>query len=140
MPDHIPVNDFELIVPGGPPILNFITMDGFENELETVDLPDRTTASGGNTKPIEFPATHPKHHTAEDVFLHAWHQQSVAALPGYKKACTLLIRSVSGLNVRSYNLLGMYPFKWKIADKDSENEGEMDVTEWTFKADLPIAL
>lgn len=144
LPDHIPVNNFELIVIGGPPVLQFVTIDGFDWELETADLPDRTRASGGNTKPIEFVATHPKHHTVEDFFLQAWFVEcgagSDVVLPTYKKAATLVIQSISRLNTRSFNLIGTFPTKQKTADLDMGNEGEMNVTEWTFSADLPIPL
>lgn len=139
LPDHIPVNNFDLIVVGGPPTIQFITIDGLEEELDTVDLPDRTKASGGNTKPIEFTATHPKHHTIEDAFLELWFSEGQdPVLPTYKKAATLLVNSISSLNVRSYNLIGMFPSKRKTADLDMANEGELNVTEWTFNVDLPI--
>jgi hypothetical protein len=141
LPDHIPVNNFDLIVVGGPPVLQFVTIDGFDWELEVTDLPDRTVASGGNTKAIEFTATHPKHHTIEDAFLQLWWQESQdPVLPTYKKAAALLVSSISSLNVRSFNLIGMFPKKQKTADLDMANEGELNVTEWTFSADLPIPL
>ncbi len=135
LPDHIPVNDFALIVPGGPPRLEFITIDGFEEELDTVDLPDRTTASGGNTKPIEFVATHPYHHLVEDAFLEGWYLEAKLGLPTYKKPATLINRSLSKLQFRTTGLIGVYPFKRKRADQDMNNEGELNVKEWTFKAD-----
>ena len=138
LPDHIPVNNFDLIVVGGPPVLQFVTIDGFDWELDTVDLPDRTKASGGATKAIEFMATHPKHHVVEDVFLQAWFTEAQLGLPTYKKPASLLNNSISGLQVRTWNLIGMFPTKQKTADLDIGNEGEMNVTEWTFVADLPI--
>jgi hypothetical protein len=140
LPDHIPVNNFSLVVVGGPPLIQFITVDGLEEELEVVDLPDRTKASGGNTKAIEFTATHPKHHTAEDVFLEAWFLEASLVSPLYKKAATLIVQSISFLNTRTYNLIGMFPSKRKTADLDMGNEGELNVTEWTFCADKPIPI
>jgi hypothetical protein len=50
----------------------------------------------------------------------------------------LLNNSISRLNVRTWNLIGLFPTKQKTADLDMGNEGEMNVTEWTFSADLPI--
>lgn len=140
LPDHIPVNNYELIVVGGPPILQFVTIDGFDWELETTDLPDRTRASGGNVKPIEFTAMHPKHHTVEDAFLQAWWAEAQLVSPTYKKAATLLDYSISNIQVRSTNLIGMFPTKQKTADKEMANEGEINTNEWTFSADLPIVL
>lgn len=137
LPDHIPVNNYELLVLGAPPIV-FTSVDGLETELETVDLPDRTVASGGNEKPTEFTASHPKHHAVEDAYLEGWFKESQRAVPTYKKAATLLVRSVSGLQVRSYNLIGLFPSKRKTPDLEMENEGEPFLTEWTFKADRVI--
>jgi len=139
LPDHIPVNNYSLIVVGGPPKLEFTEVSGLEEELETVDLPDRTTASGGNTKPVEFTVMHPKHHTIEDLFLEAWFAEGQdPVLPTYKKPATLLVRSISRLNTRSYNMIGLYVSKRKTADLAMENEGELNVTEWTMKCDRII--
>lgn len=139
LPDHIPVNNYSLIVVGGPPLLEFITVDGLEEELETVDLPDRTKASGGNTKPVEFTATHPKHHTIEDAFLELWFLEGQDPVsPLYKKAATLVIQSISRINTRTYNLIGLFVSKRKTADLDMANEGELNVTEWTFMCDRII--
>jgi hypothetical protein len=141
LPDHIPVNQFDLIVVGGPPTIQFITIDGLEEELDTVDLPDRTKASGGNTKPIEFVATHPIHHSSENTFLEIWFNDSQDPVrPWYKRAATLLVSSISGLNTRSYNLVGLFPSKRKTADLDMANEGELNANEWTFNTDLIIPL
>jgi hypothetical protein len=139
LPDHIPVNNYQMIVVGGPPIITFTSIDGLEEELETVDLPDRTVASGGNTKSMEFTAQHPKHHTVEDAFLESWFLMSQdPVLPVYKKAATLLIQSISRLQTRTYNLIGLFPSKRKTADLEMNNEGELNVTEWTFKCDRLI--
>jgi hypothetical protein len=134
-PNHIPVNKYTLSVPGMPPI-TFTTVSGIEQELETVDLPDRTTASGGNTKAFEFTAQTPEHHAAEQVAMEGWLAAAVAAAPGYKKACTLTKTPVGGGTPRNFTILGVYPFKRKLPDLDMKNEGEMGVVEWTFKGDL----
>ena len=140
LPDHIPLNDFQLIVVGGPPKIQFITIDGLEEELETVDLPDRTKASGGNTKAIEFTTTHPLHHVTEDLFLEGWFLESQLVSPLYKKAATLLVKSISGLTIKSFNLIGLFPSKRKTGDLDMANEGELHNKEWTFSADRMIPI
>lgn len=144
LPDHIPVNNFELIVVGGPPVLQFTKLGGFDWALDTVTLPDRTVASGGTTQAVEFTGEHPKHHTVEDAFLQTWWAESGAGtnivLPTYKKAATLVVASISLINVRTFSLIGTFPKNQKTADRDQANEGDMDVTEWTFSADLPIPL
>ena len=45
--DHIPVNKYEFLVVGIPGLV-FTEISGLEQETESVVLPDRTTASGGD--------------------------------------------------------------------------------------------
>jgi hypothetical protein len=140
LPDHMPVNKFQLSIAGlSLPIL-FTEISGLEQELETVDLPDRTSASGGTTKITEFTAKQPAHHALDIATLEAWFLEAKLGSPTYKKPCTLVIFSLSGLFLRSYTLIGMYPSKRKSPDLDMKNEGEMAEVEWTFKVDdvLPV--
>lgn len=140
LPDHIPLNNYELIVIGGPAQIRFTTISGIEQALETVDLPDRTKASGGNVGAIEFTATHPKHHSVEDEFLESWFQQGQDPVdPRYKKSATLLVRSISTLNVRSYTLNNLFVNNRALPDMDMANEGELFVTTWSFAADNILA-
>jgi len=139
LPDHIPLNNYELIVVGSPGPIKFVTISGLEQELETVDLPDRTKASGGNLKAVEFTATHPKHHFIEDAFLEAWFLEGQdPVLPTYKKPATLLVKSISTLVTRSYTLINLFVSKRVTPDLDMANEGELFATEWTFMADTII--
>jgi hypothetical protein len=139
-PDHIPLNKYELRVRDLPPI-TFITISGWEEELEDVDLPDRTAASGGNTKPIEFTATIPLHHVIEVQAMEAWFQMSQDPVsPNYKKTGTLVLSSISGLVRKTILLIGMFPCKRKTGDLEMANEGELHVVEWTFRGDDVIAI
>ena len=79
-PDHIPKNKYELRVRGLPPI-TFTAVSGLEEELDKVDLPDRTGASGGNTKNGEFTARMPTHHTTERIALEAWFAECQDPVP-----------------------------------------------------------
>lgn len=139
-PDHIPVNRFELIVPGlVPPVsIVFTTVSGFEEELQTVDLPNRTRASGGNVSAFEFTATHPLHHTDEVIAMEAWFKETIVVSPGYKKAGTLRMTSLMGIP-RTYGLVGVFPSKRKMPDLDMNNEGEIALIEWTFQCDFATA-
>ena len=140
-PDHIPRNKFKLIIQGLPPI-TFTKVAGLEEELDTVDLPDRTTASGGRTKPLEFTASMPTHHAVERNALEGWFQEGQdPVLPSYKKTGTLVKESLSRIQRVAYLLVGMYPSKRGTADMEMDNDGELDEIEWTFKADdcLPMA-
>lgn len=139
LPDHIPLNNYELVVPDSPGRLWFTAVSGLEQTLETVDLPDRTKASGGNMTAVEFTASHPKHHAIEDAYLEAWFQMGRIAAPTYKKLGTLLVRSISGLQTRSYSLFNLFISARSTPDLEMENEGELFQTEWTFMCDDILA-
>jgi len=138
--DHMPVNKYELIILGMPTI-RFTEISGIEEELEVVDLPDRTKAPGGHTKPVEFTAKTMMHHLVEQAGLEIWFQESQDPVsPLYKKIGTLLHKSLTGRTLRSYTLTGVFPTKRALPDLAMENEGEAAQVEWTFSADdvLPI--
>ena len=138
--DHIPINKYEIIVAGMPPLL-FTEILGLEKELQTTDLPDRTTASGGNTGPVEFTAKQPMHHTVEVAAMELWLQEGQDPVtPTYKKAGTLIRKSLTGNVVNTTTIIGLYVSKKKEPDLEMANEGEMAAIEWTFKADdsLPV--
>jgi len=135
LPDHIPLCNFQLIILGAP-LITFTAMDGLEEELEKATMPDRTVASGGNTKATEWTADHPMHHTIEDVFLEAWFQEGQdPVLPTYKKPVTLLLNSISRLQTRSFNLFGTFAFKRSTPRLEMSNEGEIYLKTWSFSTD-----
>jgi len=139
-PDHMPVNKFQLFVAGMPPI-EFITISGIEEELQTVDLPDRTTASGGNTAPVEFTATTMMHHSIERNALELWFKEGQDPVsPLYKKVGTLIIKSLTNAKQTVYTLVGLYVSKRATPDLDMANEGDAAIIEWTLKADdmIPV--
>lgn len=132
---HIPVNNYELIIVGLPPIV-FTKLSGFEVENEAVDLPDRTKASGGNRKPIEFTGMTFEHHTAERAALEFWFQEGKDPVsPTYKKVGTLIKRDIHGRVASTNSMLGLWITKKKTPDLDHANEGEPALVEWTFSAD-----
>jgi hypothetical protein len=140
LPDHIPVNNFVLRVLGMPQF-TILTMSGLEEELDNVDLPDRTAASGGHTKPLEFTLGIPLHHLNEMAAMESWYSESQEPVsPTYKKPATLVLQSISTLVLKSYFLVGMFPSKRKTADLDMNNEGELHVVEWTFRADQVLPM
>lgn len=138
-PDHIPVNNFILLIFGMPP-LTFVELGELYQKLQTTKLPDRTMASGGNTEPVEFQGKIPSHHTVEFLAMELWFKQSQAALPGYKRAATLINRSVSGLQFRSYTLTGLFVKARKTATLKMADEGSEAEIEYEFSADdvLPL--
>lgn len=138
--DHIPVNKFQLLI-GGLVAFTFTKLSGITEEVDVVELPDRTKASGGNTKSGEFTAESPMHHAAEMTALEIWYiegQDPIVAT--YKKAATLVMTSGTGRKSRSYSVTGLWISKRKLPDLEYSNEGDMAVVEWTFQYDsvLPI--
>jgi hypothetical protein len=139
-PDHIPVNKYEMRIVGLVP-LTIVEMDGIEDTLQTVDLPDRTVASGGNRESTEFNIKIPMHHTSEVAAMEAWFRESQDPVsPSYKKAGTLVHKSLSGIITRGYSLAGVFPAARVLPDLEMENEGELAVIEYKMKADdvLPL--
>lgn len=139
-PDHIPVNKYELLMLGMPP-LTPVEISGLEDELQTTELPDRTRASGGNRGPSEFTIKLPMHHTVEQAAMEIWYRSSQdPVLPTYKLAGTLIHKSISGNSFRTFSLIGVFPTKRVNPDLEMSNEGEMATVEWTLSVDdiLPI--
>jgi hypothetical protein len=131
LPDHIPRNNYELMVVGGPP-LHFTKVGGLDEELEAVDLPNRTKASGGTTKSLEFTVEHPLHHAVENDFLESWWAACQNRDPGYKKPAVLVLQSISRLRTKTFNLLELFIVKRKTPDLEMANDGELATIEWTF--------
>lgn len=131
--DHIPVNNYELRIPGLPS-LTFTSITGIEEELEAVDLPDRTAASGGHTKTIEFSANLPLHHVREQAAMERWYADSQDPVdPEYRKDGTLALKSISGMIIKRFLLAAIFPNKRKTMDLEMGDEGQMHVVEWNFK-------
>ena len=139
-PNHMPMNKYQLLVLGLPP-LTPTEVSGMEEELETTDLPDRTKASGGQTKTIEFTIKIPLHHTVEMAALESWFKEGQDPVdPNYKKTGSLIHQRIGVGIPRTYTVIGAFVYKRKLPDLAMENEGEMSVAEWSVCADrlLPI--
>lgn len=140
LPDHIPVNKFQLLVIGLP-ILTITEISGLEDELEIVTLPDRTKATGGNSIPSEFTVMTPAHHMIEQKAWEKWYKEGKEPVsPTYKKTATLVMRSLSGQLALTRSLVGLFVSKRKDPDGEMANEGEMATVEWTLQVDdiLPL--
>ena len=140
LPDHAPVNNFELIVVGLPRIF-FTEIGSLEEELQVVQLPDRTQASGGNTLPGETTAKSMVHHDIERLGLESWFKEGQDPVsPLYKKTAILLLKRLSGQNAARYSLTGLFISKRVTPELDKNNEGEAGMIEWTLKWDDVIPL
>lgn len=134
LPDHIALNNYELIVTGMPKF-TFTAISGIDEELETVDLPDRTPASGGHRKPVEFTAKQPMHHVPEVKALELWYKSAQEpVLPIYQKTGMMVMYSISALGLKMYMLTHLFPCGMKLPDTSMDNEGELAEIEWKFKA------
>jgi hypothetical protein len=131
--DHMPVNNYQMLVNGIIPIV-FVTVEGLDEELETVDLPDRTARSGGNTKALSFTAKQMMHHTEEVNALERWYKDSQHPVkPDYLKNATLIFKSLTDLHSKSYALIECFPHKRVIPNADMNDEGKAAEITWTFR-------
>ena len=133
-PDHMPVNNYQLLVNGFPPIV-FISVEGLDEELETVDLPDRTARSGGHTKALSFSAKQPLHHTLEVAIMEQWYKDGQHPVkPDYLKNATLIFISLTHQHTKSYALKECFPHKRAISNAEMNDEGKESEITWTFRA------
>lgn len=136
LPDHIRTNKYLLVVVGLPPIL-FVSIDGIEEVLATVTLPDRTVRSGGVTDPIEFNADTLMHHKIEQLALEAWYAaaQDPIVDPTYVKTGVLTYMSGSMLTNSAFQIPNMFPRRRRTPDVAKEEEGKEARVTWSFAAD-----
>lgn len=134
-PAHIPVNNFELVVVGLPKLV-LAQVSGLEVETDSVEMPDRTVASGGNQKASEFTIMSFSHHTLERAALESWMAEGKDPVTAtYKKVANLVERNIEGIVVKTTTLIGLWIKKKKEPDKDMANEGDPAMIEWTCSAD-----
>ena len=138
--DHIPANKYQLIVLGLPP-LTPTEVSGLEDELQVVELPDRTQATGGNRTASEMTIMIPQHHTVERAAMELWFREAQEPVaPSYKKAATLIQQSNTGNIVANYSLVGVFISKRVLPDLEMQGDGEMAAIEYTLKVDDIIPL
>lgn len=135
LPDHMQVNKFTLDVGGMPP-LTLMSVGGMEAELDTVDLPDRTSHSGGREKPQEFDIVIPMHHKQEIAAMELWYQANKDPVQiDAKRVGVLSVFSQSDIAQKSWMLNGLYPMKEGIPELDLDNDGEMASMTYGMKCD-----
>jgi hypothetical protein len=132
--DHAPLNKFKLLVVGLPEI-TCVTVSEIPEELNVVDMPDRTVRSGGQTAPVELEIAVPAHHLVEIAALEFWYRQGQDPIdPGYKKVATLIIYTGTGIPL-THELLNVFIAGRTIPALDMLNEGEMAMKTYTLRAD-----
>jgi len=131
--DHIPASKYQLLFVGMPP-LTITEISGIENELDVAELPDRTVASGGRTKPSEFTFRIPAHETVQLAALELWYSMCKGDVdPAYQLSGTLIMQSISGNLLRTYSVIDAFPSKRVLPELSLESEGEMTTIEWTMR-------
>jgi hypothetical protein len=133
-PDHIKVSHYTLDI-AGMPSMTFTMVGGPESELDDIEQPDRTRASGGRSKPGEIEVRHPAHHALERAALEAWWLECKHSTPGHKRVGTFTMYSQSGLQRMAYVLLGAKLQKRALPDGEMENDGEQAEITWTITYD-----
>lgn len=132
---YIPINKFSMVVEGIAS-MTVIEVSGIEQELETVDLPDKTVATSGRAGTTEFSIKVPAHEDVTMAALDTWWKscQGDVAMD-YKKKATLSLLDTFGLPKANWSISGMFPTKRALPELNAGSEGEMAMAEWTFKAD-----
>lgn len=134
-PGYIPINKFSLSVTGLLTEMKVIEVSGIEQELETVDLPDKTVATSGRVGATEFTVKIPAHEEQMSTLDTWWKDCQGDVAAGYKKSATLSLMDTFGAAKSNWSISGMFPTKRALPELNAANEGEMAMVEWTFKAD-----
>lgn len=133
--DHIPVNNYTLTINGLPPI-TFTSVGALEQEIEWVELPDKTQASTGRSKPGEVEVKIPAHHSIEVAAMETWSIEGQDPItPGYKKSGNLSFYSGTLLRVLNVTIIGAFICKGATPEGEMANEGEMAELTYTMKWD-----
>jgi len=133
--DVIAGNKFQFLVAGVQ--LTVTAVEGLEEVLKTIDLPDGTRASGGRTEASEFTVRIPKHHTVEFAFFEAWYREGKdPVLATAYKPVTVLSLSNSNAITRTSSLFGCFITGRTEPDKSLEDGSEeMAEVEYTISVD-----
>jgi hypothetical protein len=134
--NRVQTNKFTALIQPGVGQVLFTAMSGLEEELDAVELPDRTMRSGGRKKTIEFDATQPMHHDIEVLSMEAWYRECQDPVsPLHLKIMTLILWDQQGLPRRRVTLFNVWVKKRVHSDLELEGDGEMGTITWTLQAD-----
>ena len=137
--NRIPQNKFRNVIQPSVGEITFISVGDLEEELDFVDLPDRTSRTGGRTKQIEFEVVQPMHHDIEVAAMEAWYTECKDPVsPDHLKIWTYT-RIDLGDNPRRVTVLDNCSVMKKVeSESDLDNDGDMATITWTIKADATI--
>jgi hypothetical protein len=114
-----------------------VEVSGIEQELETVELPDKTVVTSGRLGVTEFTIKMPAHESTAMAAMDAWWKlcYGTNTTLGYKKDATLTLLDTYGDSKSTWAISGLFPTKRSLPELNAASEGEMAMAEWTFKAD-----
>ena len=137
--DHYLKNRFTLTFTptgGSSTTISPVAVTGWDEEIDTVDLPDRTRASGGVSQPVDITVRIPLHHEQDILVMDKWwdecHGATVAST--YKKSVILTHKKLSGATY-AHTWNGAFINKRTLPDLEMENEGEEVEVEYGFSVD-----
>jgi hypothetical protein len=139
--NRIQNNKYQLTAQPGLIPITFTGVSGIEEELDTTELPDRTVASGGRTKPVEFEVRQPLHHKAEVAAMEAWFKEGQdPQAPTYQKVGTLIMFNESGAPASKFTLIDLFVYKRTMPDLELESDGDMAEVVWGMKANQVLTV
>lgn len=139
-PDIFTKSKYWLIIPGmigvNGPELTVLSVGALEEEMEVIELPDRTRATNGHTKPLTFDVVTPAHHLEEQAQWELWWSacHDPVSFDAYRYG-TLVQQSVSGGSTRSITLDRLFITKKSTSDLEMSNDSDYSTVTWTLSAD-----
>ena len=138
--DVISGNNFVLLV--GAKAILCTNISSIEETLQTIDLPDGTTASGGRTEVSEFSITVPAHHEVDVAFMDHWMRNGKSpVVPGAYRTVVVKGNANSGGPGRTDTCFGTHVVGRSSSEYSMEDGGtSMTTIEYTLRCDNVVHL
>ena len=134
-PNHVPLSKYQLNVLGLP-LLKLTKVGGIEKVLKVANLPDKTSASGGQQDPFDLVCELPLHHSAERQAIEEWYKEGQDPVTAtYKKSGVMSYKAIDDSVSAAYSLIGAFCMRLKYPDSDMEDDETMGVLEFTLRVD-----
>ena len=132
--DVFPTSKYVLIIGGMMP-LTILSIGALEEELETIELPDRTRVSNGNTKPLSFDVVTPAHHLEEQIQWEEWWSECKNPVSSLAyRIGTMAQLSASESVFRTSSMSGLFIMKKSASELDMANDSDFSKITWTLSA------
>lgn len=114
--------------------VNAIKIGGWDEEIGTVDLPDFTSASAGDSEPFDLAITFAAQDTETNNWMNEWWLASKDQVPGYKKIVTLMYPfDRSGNTGNIVNMHGCHVKKRGVPEVTMGPRGELLGKTWVLR-------